>query len=143
LVRGSFCTSGGGFANSPQSCSVEFINNGNVLITGDLLADCESSRKEYIVVQNVPLALTCTHLPIFPPFELLSTCLSVLMLLLCVCRGTRAGQMAGHVLQTKASHSAPHKLSDTRALGSGQAALKILMKLKSSLEFSHKAGLQR
>lgn len=53
-----------GFANSPQSHFVAFIDNSNVLIIRDLLMDCESNRKEHIAVQNVTLALTCAHPPI-------------------------------------------------------------------------------
>lgn len=56
------------FANSPQSCFIAFIDNGNVLIIGDSFMDCESSRKEHIVVQNVPLSPTCMH----PPTHLFS-----------------------------------------------------------------------
>lgn len=99
---GGLCTSGSGFANSPWSHFVAFIDNGNVLIIGDSLTDCESSRKEHIAIQNVPLALTCAHPPIFLPFELLSICLSILLLLLCVCQRTRASRTAEGILQMKA-----------------------------------------
>lgn len=58
-----------------------------------MVADCESSRKEHIAAQNVPLALTCAHPPIFLPFVLHSICLSILPLLLCVCQGNRASRM--------------------------------------------------
>lgn len=110
----SLCTSGRGFANSRWSRFVAFIDNSNVLIIGDSLVDCESSRKEHIAVQNVPLTLTCTHPPIFFPSELLSVCLSIPPLLLCVCRGTRSSRAAERVLQTKASRSAPQELPDVR-----------------------------
>lgn len=56
------------FANSPQSLFVAFIDNSNVLIIGDSFTECESSRKEHIALQNVPLTPTCTH----PPTHLFS-----------------------------------------------------------------------
>lgn len=64
LDWGGLCMSSDGFANSPQSHFVAFIDNSNVLIIRDLLMDCESNRKEHIAVQNVTLALTCAHPPI-------------------------------------------------------------------------------
>lgn len=48
--------------------------------------------------------------------------------------------MVERVLQTKALRLASHKLCYARALRNSQAALKILMKLESSLEFGLKAG---
>lgn len=74
--------------------------------------------KMFLSYQHAP-----THPPIFLPVELLSTCLSVLPLLLFVCQGTRASWMAEQGLQTKTPHSAPQELSE-REPGSSSERLR-------------------
>lgn len=109
---GGLCvSSSSSFANSLWSHLIAFIDNSNVLIIGDSLADCESSRKEHIVVQNVSLTDMCP-LTYFLPIWITFHFLSILPLLLCVCWGARASQMAEQVLQVKASLLALHKLPD-------------------------------
>lgn len=89
--------------------------------------------KMFLSHQHAP-----THPPIFLPFELLSTFLSTLPLLLCVCQGTRAVRW-----QNKASRQKHHIQLPKRVLGNNQAAQRGFTKLRSSSDFSLKAGPQR